>query len=122
MPRLAQSATGGHYSDGFDVLIVQRYLLREVALAFGAVISVLMLIYVSNRFVRYLAQAASGDIGADVVVRLVFYKVVSSSVLLLPLGLFIAILIALGRFHRDSEVVAMTAGAPVSLATAASSR
>ena len=50
-------------------------------------VSVLLLIYVSNRFVRYLAQAASGDIGADVVVRLVFYKVVSSSVYRLPVPL-----------------------------------
>ena len=92
------------------MLIVQRYVLREVGLAFGGVLGVLVLIYVSNRFVRYLAQAAAGDIGADIVLRLVFYKMLTASVLLVPLALFVAILIALGRLHRDSEVVAMTAG------------
>ncbi len=110
MPRRAQSTPGLGAADGIDVLIVQRYLLREVGLAFGAVFAVLLLIYVSNRFVRYLAQAAAGDISPDIVFTLLFYKMIANSVLLLPLALFIAILMALGRLQRDSEIVAMSAG------------
>lgn len=90
--------------------IIQRYLLREVSLAFGAVMFVLLLVYMSNRFVRFLAQAAAGDISADIVLRLVMYKTLVGLVLLLPLSLFVAILLALGRLHRDSEIVALTAG------------
>ena len=59
---------------------------------------------------RYLAQAAAGQIGADIVFLLVFYKTITSSVIMLPLALFVGVLLALGRLQRDSEVIAMRAG------------
>ena len=90
-------------------MIVKRYMFREVSQVFVAVMAVLLLIYISNRFVRYLAQAASGYISSDVVLELLLLKLAENLSLLLPLGLFLAVLLALGRLYRDSEIIAMAA-------------
>jgi lipopolysaccharide export system permease protein len=91
-------------------VIVHRYLFREVLQISVAVIGVLLLIYVSNRFVRYLGQAASGYIPSDVIVQLILLKLVQNLSILLALALFLAVLLALGRLYRDSEIIAMAAG------------
>lgn len=91
-------------------MIVHRYVFREVLQVFVAVLAVLLLIYVSNRFVRYLAQAASGYISSDVITQLILLKLVQNMSILLPLALYLAVLLALGRMYRDSEVIAMNAG------------
>lgn len=96
-------------------MIIQRYLFREILQTFVAVLSVLLMIYISNRFVRYLAEAAAGQISSEAVLQLLALKLISKLVLLLPLALYIAILLAFGRLYKDSEVIAMTAGG-VSLA------
>ncbi|MEM7407164.1 MAG: LPS export ABC transporter permease LptF [Pseudomonadota bacterium] len=90
--------------------IIERYVAREALLNFLAVISVLLLIYVSNRFIRFLAEAAAGDIDSQVILELLVLKLTANSVLLLPLALYVGVLLALGRLYRDSEVVAMHAG------------
>ena len=40
--------------------IIDRYLIKEVTLTLLAVMPVLLLIFLSNRFVQYLAEAAAG--------------------------------------------------------------
>ena len=91
-------------------MIVNRYVYREVLQVFGAVLGVLLLIYISNRFVRFLAQAASGYISSDVIIQLILLKLAQNMSILLPLGLYLAVLLALGRLYRDSEMIAMAAG------------
>ena len=91
-------------------MIIQRYLYREISYSFAAALSVLLLVYLSNRFVRFLAEAAAGKIPSDVIFQLLALKIIGNLVLFLPFALFLAILMALGRLHRDSEVVALTAG------------
>ena len=90
-------------------MILHRYLFREVLQVFAAVLAVLLLIYVSNRFVRYLAQAASGYISGDLILELMLLKLAENLSILLPLALYLAVLLALGRLYRDSEVIAMMA-------------
>lgn len=90
-------------------MIIQRYVFKEVLQTFVAVTAILLLIYVSNRFVRYLAQAASGYISSELVLELMLLKLAENLALLLPLALFLAVLLALGRLYRDSEMIAMAA-------------
>jgi len=90
-------------------VIVHRYLFREVLQVFAAVLAVLLLIYVANRFVRYLAQAASGYISGDLILELMLLKLAENLAILLPLALYLAVLLGLGRLYRDSEVIAMMA-------------
>lgn len=91
-------------------MIVHRYLFREVLQAFVAVLAVLLLIYVSNRLVRYLAQAAAGYISGGLVGELMLLKLAENLAILLPLALYLAVLLALGRLYRDSEIIALSAG------------
>ena len=91
-------------------MIAERYVAREIAGVFVAVLAVLLFVYAASRFVRLLSEAAAGRLPGDVVVQLVFVKLSTGLGVLLPLSLFIAVLLALGRLHRDGEVVAMAAG------------
>ncbi len=90
--------------------IIERYIIKEALQNFLAVVAVLLLIYLSNRFVRYLADAAAGEIDSGVIFQLLMLKLTANSVILLPLALYLGILLALGRLYRDSEIIALQAG------------
>ena len=90
-------------------VIISRYVIREMVLALLAVTGVLYVIYVSNRFIRLLADAEGSSLPADAVVQLLALKSLSNLVTLLPLALFFAVLIALGRLYKDNEMLALAA-------------
>lgn len=89
-------------------MIIFRYLSRELLLNTLAVSSVLLLIFMSGRFVKYLAKAASGEMAADVLFTVMGYRVPGFLELVLPLGFFIGLLLALGRLYADSEMVVLS--------------
>jgi len=91
------------------ISIIDRYLLREILLTWAAVTLVLLAIMVSHSLGRILVQASEGRIGADVVFPLLGATVVRLLVTLVPLGLYLGILLGLGRLYRDSEMAALTA-------------
>ena len=93
-----------------DVLIIRRYVFREVSQSFAAVLAVLLLVFLSHRFVRFLTDAAAGHISSDLIFQLLALKVAAKLAILLPLALFVGVLLGLGRLYRDSEVTAMSAG------------
>jgi len=78
-------------------------------LAMVAVTSAVLLIIMSGRFVRYLGDAASGKIAGDVLFWIMFYRLPNFFELILPLGFFIGILLAYGRFYVESEMVVLNA-------------
>lgn len=89
-------------------MIVLRYLTREVLVSMLAVSLTLLLITISGRFVKYLAEAAAGKLDAAVLLTLMAYRLPTYLELILPLGLFIAILLAYGRMHMDSEMTVLS--------------
>jgi lipopolysaccharide export system permease protein len=88
-------------------LILQRYLHREISHTFLAVLALLLPIYLSNRFVQYLAEAAAGKISSEIIFRLLGLKLLSALVLILPLCLYLATYLALRRLKGDNELIAM---------------
>ncbi len=74
-----------------------------------AVSTILMLIFLSGRFVRYLSEAAAGRISADALFLLISYRFPGFLELILPLGLFIGILLAYGRMYLESEMTVLHA-------------
>jgi len=90
-------------------LIIGRYIAREISQAMAAALTVLLLIYVSNHFVRILGEVDTGHLQSDVVVTMLAMRILSSLSILLPLALFLAVLLAFGRFYKDSEAIAMEA-------------
>ncbi|HEB98387.1 MAG TPA: LPS export ABC transporter permease LptF [Thiotrichales bacterium] len=89
--------------------VLDRYLLREITLNWLAITLVLWVIVVTNRLVRYLGEAAAGDIPASVIFTLLGLKSVTYLPTLLPLSLFLGVMLAFGRLYKDSEMVAMVA-------------
>lgn len=90
-------------------MIVFRYLSREVLVTLGAVSAVLLVIIMSGRFIKYLAQAAQGVLDPGVLFMIMGYRMPGFLQLILPLGLFLGILLAYGRLYLDSEMTVLSA-------------
>ena len=91
-------------------MIIERYLFREVLQTCGAVLAVLVLVYGADRFTRFLADAAAGILSAELILHILALKLMEKLPALLPLAFYLAVLLCLGRLHRDSEIVALGAG------------
>ena len=89
--------------------ILDRYLFKETLLTFIAVISVLMLIIISQLFVRLLNKVIEGVISADTILPLLGLVVIKTLVQLLPAALLIAVMLTMGRLYQDSEIAAFRA-------------
>ncbi len=74
-----------------------------------AVTIVLLLVFMSGRFIRYLAKAASGGISPDILLAIMAYRLPGFLELILPLGFFIGILLAYGRMYLESEMTVLHA-------------
>ncbi len=90
-------------------MIIQRYLQREIVTTFVGVAVLLSLIFLSGTFVRILSAAAEGTYPAGLVLKLFALKGIGNLVFILPLAFFIGVLLALGRFYRDSEMTVLAA-------------
>ncbi len=90
-------------------LILFKYIAKEVYTALLAVTLVLVFVFLSNQVVHYLSYAASGKIAASVVFRLISLQLPYLLGLMLPIGLFFGILLALGRLYVDNEMTALFA-------------
>ena len=90
-------------------MIVFRYLSREVLVTLSAVSAVLLVIIMSGRFIKYLAQAAQGVLDPSVLFLIMGYRMPGFLQLILPLGLFLGILLAYGRLYLDSEMTVLSA-------------
>lgn len=88
--------------------LLERYLLREAVASWAGVTTVLLAIMLATRFARFLAQAAAGQLPREFLLNVVALSSLQYLVILIPVSLLLAILLALGRMYRDQEVAAMT--------------
>jgi lipopolysaccharide export system permease protein len=90
-------------------MIIDHYLRREISVPFVSVSAVLVSIFVTFSLTRFLMDANAGWLLPSEIFQLTVLKSLISLEVLLPLSLFVAILIGLGRLHSDSEIYAMRA-------------
>jgi lipopolysaccharide export system permease protein len=90
-------------------VVIDRYLAKEVLQTLLAVLVVLLLIFMGRYFALYLADASVGDITGDIVLKMLFLRTITSLSVMLPFGLFVAVLVAFGRMYKDSEMTALAA-------------
>ena len=90
-------------------MIVFRYLSREVLVTLSAVSAVLLVIIMSGRFIKYLAQAAAGLLDPGSLFLIMGFRLPGFLQLILPLGLFLGILLAYGRLYLESEMTVLSA-------------
>lgn len=91
-------------------MILYRYINKQLFGATIVIAFVLTMVMVSGRFIRYLAQAATGQISADAVFKVLAFRMPEFLQMILPLALFIGILLVFGRMYVDNEMSAMRAG------------
>jgi len=89
--------------------ILDRYVLREVAVTWVAVTGVLLAILVSNQLARILGLAASDGLPQQVVMTLIGLTSIQNLTVLMPIGILLAVMMALGRLYHDSEMAAVRA-------------
>src|SRR5688572_27292358 len=90
--------------------VVDRYVFKECALTTLAVVAVLLFILLGNSFVRVLGNIAEGKLSADSLLPMLAVNMIHYLVILVPLGLYLGILLGMGRLYRDSEMAALFAG------------
>ncbi len=90
-------------------MIIERYISREIASVWLAITLVLLLIFAGNQLVMLFNAVVAGDLIGRQVLLMLALTLVNNLALLLPFAFFIAIIVALGRMHRDSEMIALAA-------------
>lgn len=90
-------------------LIVERYLLREIRRTLGAVLSALLLIFLSYSAIQVLADAVEGLLPGHMIAALLLLKALIALEVLVPIAFYLAVLIALGRMYRDCEITVVSA-------------
>ncbi|MFP1682288.1 LPS export ABC transporter permease LptF [Alloalcanivorax sp. C16-1] len=91
-------------------MILHRYINRQIFMTTVMVTFILVMVLVSGRFIKYLAEAAAGQIAADALFMVMAFRLPEFLQMILPLSLYIAILLVLGRMHMDNEMVVLRAG------------
>lgn len=91
------------------MLILQRYFFREMALNFLGVTGALAAILAIYQVGAVLKRAAEYQYPRELVLRLFALGAAENFSLLLPLGLLLGIVLALGRLYHESEMTAARA-------------
>ncbi|MFL2499861.1 MAG: LPS export ABC transporter permease LptF [Porticoccaceae bacterium] len=85
-------------------MIIFRYISRELLSVTTAVCVVLLLVLISGRFVKYLANALSGEMDPEVIFAVIGYRIPGFLELTLPLAFFLAVLLTFGRLYVENEM------------------
>jgi lipopolysaccharide export system permease protein len=91
------------------VLLFFRYIGREVIATMLAVTFILDFIFMANQMIRWLGEAASGNLAVHVIVNLLALELPFLLGLLLPLGLSMGILVVYSRLYAENEMTVMFA-------------
>lgn len=90
-------------------MIIRRYLATQVLATSFAVAGLLTVILMSSRVIQFFEKAANGKIAVDLLSAVLWYRLPGFLELILPLGLFIGLLLVLGRLYLDNEMAVLAA-------------
>jgi lipopolysaccharide export system permease protein len=89
--------------------ILDRYILREYLLGALAAVVVLLVIFTGSTFADIANKVATGRLPGGVMFTVLGLNLVNTLQALLPMGMFLGVLLALGRMYRDSEMHVLSA-------------
>lgn len=89
--------------------ILDRYILREYVWSALAAIVVLLVIFTGSTFADVANKVATGRVPGGVMFTVLGLGLVNTLQGLLPMGMFLGVLLALGRMYRDSEMHVLSA-------------
>jgi lipopolysaccharide export system permease protein len=88
---------------------IDRYILREIAVSLAAVTTVLLAVLASYQVARILGLAAERGFPHDIVFALIGLTTLENLMVLVPISLLLAVMLALGRLFHESEMAAVRA-------------
>src|ERR1700761_5064588 len=88
-------------------MIINRYLLREIAGPLAIVLSVLAVLFTSYGAASFLSDAVSGLLPTDMIVQVISLRTLIALEMLIPIALYLAVVMSLGRMYVDSEITAL---------------
>ena len=83
------------------------YITSEVLKPFLVVSFILAGLFTSFNAARYLAETVTETLGMALITKLIILKTIIAMEVLFPIALYAAIIVALGRLHRDQEVIVL---------------
>lgn len=87
--------------------ILDKMICKDLTKTTFSILSIIVVIIVSRKFIRILAKAIDGQLSVDAVMSVLGYKLIVVTTMFIPAAVFIAILIVLGRMYRDQEMAAI---------------
>lgn len=87
-------------------MIILRYLSKEIIKTSLAVVGLLVIIALSNKFTNLISHAAMGEIPPGLLFSFIALQIPEILAFLLPLGLFLSLILALGKLYVDNEMTA----------------
>lgn len=88
-------------------MIIFRYLFKEIFRTQVVILIILLGVFLSQSLIRLVSRAAVGSVPVELIASLATFAVPEIAMILLPLTLFLAVLISLGRISSDSEMVVL---------------
>ncbi len=89
------------------ISILDKMIAQDLLKTVLSVLSVLVVIIVSRKFIKVLAKAIEGNISDEIVLSLLGLKILIAIGNFLPVSIFMAILMVIGRMYRDQEMAAV---------------
>ncbi|NJD34022.1 MAG: LPS export ABC transporter permease LptF [Betaproteobacteria bacterium] len=95
-------------------MIYQRAAIREFTQTAAGIFVALFAILVTIQLIRLLGDAAGGKLASEAVLALLGFRSIGYLPILLSLTIFVAVLMTLSRWYRDSEMVVwLASGMPL---------
>ena len=88
-------------------MIIRRYLVKQVLSTSVVVVSLLTLIMMGGRLIKYFGVAAQGRLDAGILFSIIGYRLPEFLTLILPLGFFIGLMLVFGRLYVDHEMAVL---------------
>lgn len=88
-------------------LIIRRYLVKQVVSTSLVVVSILTLIVLGARLIKYFGVAAQGRLDVSVLFSIIGYRLPEFLILLLPLSFFIGLMLVFGRLYVEHEMAVL---------------
>lgn len=87
--------------------VLDKMIFFDLLKTVSAVLSVIVIIIVSRKFIKVLAKAIDGTLSNETVLSILGLKTIVASAAFLPASIFMAVLMVLGRMYRDQEMAAV---------------
>ena len=87
--------------------VLDKMIIKDLTKTLLAVLSVIVVIIVSRKFIKVLAKAIEGNISNETVLSILGLNTVVAIGAFLPAAIFMTILMVLGRMYRDHEMAAV---------------